>query len=322
MIVSMCRLACLFSFSIALLSSPLHALDKTAYGPQKILSSGIRKLQISGVRGKLRVIGRKAKFYSVQVKHSKGKRSEDWNLVIDRDGDALVFEVFNVAYGAKWRTLVREEHWPEFDVEVSGPSQPAIISWREGDLEINGWEAPVEASFLRGHFKANNVTGALTLQAVDARVDIVGQKGALELKGEKGRIELSRVDAPVNINWLTGDLNAIACAGRWVVALDQGSARIELKAGTLKAHGRSTKWQFHLRSPADVELISDSGPAQVHWEGGGVQLFLSTRSGKMKLPKDFAAQMRDGIQVVEKEIAPKPKGQVFVRTQSGDISWQ
>ncbi|NJM10149.1 MAG: hypothetical protein HC883_04540 [Bdellovibrionaceae bacterium] len=74
--------------------------------------------------------------------------------------------------------------------------------------------------------------------------------------------------------------------------------------------------------PSDITVITESGPVTVNWSGGGAKLHLSSASGSITVPKPFAAEMREGLKVVEAVSEKRPRGLVFVRTQSGNISWQ
>jgi hypothetical protein len=118
---------------------------KYTYPEQKLSANGIEKIEISGVKGAVKLVGRPGKVYRLKVRHSRGKKFEDWSLAIDRRESILVLEVSSAVYGAQWRKHVRQDQWPEFDVELSGPSVPATISWKEGQLEYSKWSNDLES---------------------------------------------------------------------------------------------------------------------------------------------------------------------------------
>jgi DUF4097 and DUF4098 domain-containing protein YvlB len=227
-----------------------------------------------------------------------------------------------VALGAQWRHLVREELWPEFDIELEGPSRPAIISWREGDLQIRNWKSEVEAAFLNGRFSAEGMGGALKLQAVDSQVRIKSHQGALSLKGEKGRVELAKIKGAINVNWLSGVVRGRDLDG--VIKLEVPSGTVELKnvQGKLSASGAGSLWDVQAAAPADVQVITTSGPVKIKWRGGGAKIYLSSVTGLIDVPKPLAIELRDGLKVVDGLKEKQPRGLVFVRTESGNISWQ
>ncbi len=299
--------------------------DKSVYPAQKVSASGIHEIQVSGVKGRLVLKGNSAKSYTIKVSHSKNKRFEDWSLSVDRQGEALVLEVFNVAMGPQWRHLVRAELWPEFDIEIEGPSVPALISWREGDLYIKAWKSDVEAAFLYGNFTATGMRGDLKLQAVDAQINIATHAGALNLKGEKGRVELAGINGAVDLNWVHGVLRGERIKGAMNFEMPGGNAQLKNLSGKVKANGGTSEWDLQANAPSDLEVTTDSGPVKIRW-GGGAKMFLTSSTGAIQVPKPFAVEMREGLKVVEASTAKRGRkngaGQVFVRTQSGRISWQ
>ncbi len=295
--------------------------DKFAYPPQKLNAAGIHAIKVSGVKGRLSIKGNGSKFFKIKVSHSKNKRFEDWSLSVERQGDALVLEVFNVALGAQWRSLVRAELWPEFDIEIEGPSVPAVVSWREGQLNFTNWKSDLEAAYLSGNFQASGMRGHLKLQAVDGRIRISDFQGTLNLKGEKGKVELSRIQGPVELSWLHGVLRGERLSGPLTLDLPSGNALLTQVSGKVKATGGSSEWDVAASAPSDIEVITDSGPVKIHWSGGA-KLFLTSASGAISVPKPYRVETRDGLRVVEAIKEKQPRGQVFVRTQSGKISWQ
>lgn len=314
--------------------------DKTTYPPQTLRAQGIKKLQITGVNGRLHLTARSGKFFTIQVKHSKGRRGEDWHLSVDRQGEALVFEVFNVATGAKWRSLVRKELWPQFDVEITGPSVPALISWRDGELRVKDWRAPVEATWLSGSVVVSEMRAPLNLQLAQARVEISKHSGRLDLRGESGRLVLNEIDGFADVHWLRGDVVAQkmkgggrieSTAGQWRLAklegawsakLGEGSAGLEAIGGIFKGEGAAASWEVKMPSIGEVEILSASGDVRVDALGPEGKIFLSSRDGKIIVPPSFAIEDRDGIKVVERGGAKSGRGQIFVRTQSGSITWR
>jgi hypothetical protein len=302
------------------LAVPAHA-DKFAYPPQKISAEGIQEIKISGVKGRLVLNGRSSKTYKIKVSHSKNKRFEDWSLSVDRQGDSLVLEVFNVALGSQWRHSVRAELYPEFDIELEGPAVPTVISWREGQMSVSRWDSDVEASYLNGKFEADRMHGNLKVQAGDGRLKISNFEGTMTLKGEKGRVELSSVKGKVDLNWLQGVLRGEDLGGTLNLELPSGNASLKGVTGKLKATGGNSEWMVEGTAPGDLEVVTDSGPVKIRWKGGA-KLFLTSNTGAISVPKPFAVETREGLKVVEGVREKNPRGQVFVRTQSGAISWQ
>lgn len=311
----------LFQLVLLNLVAQVAVADKFAYPPQKINAAGIHEIKVSGVKGRLTIKGNDSKVFKIKVSHSKNKRFEDWSLSVDRQGEALVLEVFNVALGPQWRSSVRAELWPEFDIDIEGPSVPAVVSWREGQLNFVNWKSDLEAAYLNGQFNASRMRGNLKLQAVDGQVKISDLEGRLTLKGEKGRVELSRVQGAVELSWVNGVLRGEKLSGPLTLDMPNGHARLSQLNGKVRVKGGSSEWDLAASAPSDIEVITDSGPVKIRWSGGA-KLFLTSASGAISVPKPFRAEVREGVKVVEAIKEKHPRGQVFVRTQSGKISWQ
>jgi hypothetical protein len=318
------------------------AAEKTSYPAHKLSAQGIGELRITGVKGRLNLRHRAGgKHFYIKVKHSKGKRSEDWHLSMERHGQALVLEVFNTELGREWRRQIRKELWPEFDIEVDGPAKPTVVAWREGRLEIKGWNQPLEISYLGGSLLTQNTSGTLKIQAGESNVTIDDHQGPLELKGERGQVQLKKARGALNVHWVSGSVRADSCSGQvtlessdadilvegasgeWNVKLADGHARFGKFGGKLKAEGQGTEWEARLLAPSDAEISSKSGAVKLEWLSGGVKLFLSSMKGEIKVPKSMTVEERSGVRVVEAEKATKqPRGNVFVKTETGTIIWR
>lgn len=308
----------LFSLLIA---HATHA-EMFSYPPQKIRSAGITSIKVSGVNGRIHFAESSGKNFVVKVKHSRGQKFEDWNLLVERQGKQLVLEVFNVAFGHQWRTQVRQELYPEFDIEIRGPAKPVVVGWRDGEISVEGWKSDVEASLLNGKVRTRATLGALKLQVGVADVAVREHKGLLEVKGEKGRLELAKLDGEVRANWLDGFVHAEDLVGQSHIDLPSGLARVEKLRGRLRGKGVSSEWDVRASAPLDLEVLNDSGPVRVKWIDGGAKLFLSTSTGEIRVSKPLRVEMREGLKVVEGMREKSPRGMVFVRTQSGRIEWQ
>lgn len=316
------------------------AESKHAYPPQTYSSKGIERLRAEGVRGTIIFKGRATKHFRVQVKHSKGRRFEDWHLVVERRRQTLHIEVFNVLYGVDWKRQIKRDLWPEFDIEIEGPSLPLQVSWREGRMGFQHWKAPVEGSFLSGQLDIAGGVGVMNLQVGD--VDVVakdfrgdfylkGERGAVDIADMRGRLFLSWLAGPVNLKNVRGEANmervdgkfiATQSSGKWSLNALHGSVFIREFAGELKGKGETASWIVTAQKGADVEIVSRSGPIDVHWLQGGAKVFLASKSGTLRAPKIFKIQDREGSRVIEGRKGLNPTGQLFVRTSTGSISFR
>ncbi|NJL24212.1 MAG: DUF4097 domain-containing protein [Calothrix sp. SM1_5_4] len=334
--MSMASLFSLFYlFSLVFTYWFVSAAERANYPAQRISASGVERIEIRGVRGKLRLRGKPGKAFYLGVAHSRGPKSDDWNLQVEKKGAVLVLEVFNTVLGPEWRQLVKEEQWPEFDLDLQGPSVPAVVSWRDGSLVISGWTAGVETSLLRGRVDILSSRGDFKLQAVNGEVLVREFKGTLSAKGERGPVRLSSVSAQVQLNWLSGkivadhfrgrlqvdsadgEVVARGARGEWKLNLHGGDVLLEDFEGRLQGKGESAAWSVHARGKADLEVVSEKGPVRIQWKGAGPEIFLTSKSGTILAP--YPVQDRDGYQVVERKRSGKTSGRVFVRTDSGDI---
>lgn len=307
-------------FTTLLLSHALYA-DKFAYSPQRISSQGITSLKVSGVKGRLIIREKPVKFYRIQVKHSKDKRYEDWNLSADRVHDALVLEVFNVSAGKQWQKMVQQDHWPEFDIELEGPSVPAVVAWRDGLVEIKGWNKSLELSFLNGKVDVLRTKGPLKLETVDAQVKVRQHQGELDLRGQKGSVELDAINAKTKVVWLNGTLKSDGLQGSYNVDWNSGALNLLGVDAVLKGTSSSAEWNIRAKAPSDINVNTASGGVKIQWDKGGVGYFLSSATGKLKVKLPCKVQARNGGEVCEGQKPGKPRGEVFVQSKTGLISW-
>lgn len=306
----------------------LEAKEKFAYAPQKLSLKDVRSIKISGVKGNLKLKGHKSTRHLIlKVQHSKGRRLEDWHLSAERRGSVLFLEVFNVAYGKQWKNLVREDQWPEFDIEIEAPALPMDVSWREGRIEIASWSGDLDLSLLKGSVMARSSIGTLNLHPVAADVSITNHLGAVSIRGESGDLQIRQVVGDINVNWLSGDLSFRNCRGKLRVETRSGHAVVAGLEGTLEAKGHSTQWDLTAAAPADVNIESITGPVNLLWSHGGAKVFLASQRGKIAYPvRNFLKSSdREGTRVVE-GVKPgankKMMGQVFVRSEAGTITWR
>ncbi len=314
--------------------------EKISYPVQRIRAAGIDAIQVIGVKGRLKFIGKQSPHFRLNVRHTKNKRSQDWYLSVDRRGSTLVLEVFNVAHGAQWRNHVKKDVWPEFDLELSGPPRPLTVSWREGDLRFEKWTAPVESSHLKGRLEARGGAGNWRLQTGKGDVKIENLAGHLDLQGESGQLVINGLKGDLQLRWMEGkiELNDIAgsgtvenhkadlrlntCRKEWRISQDGGSARVQNCSGILRADGKNTKWEITGTTSLNAEIKSETGPVRVRWPKGGAKVFLTSQSGGIL--GDSIAPILDpeGRKVATFQIGKKPSGRLFVQTDSGDIQFR
>lgn len=318
----------------------LHATNKFSYPPQAFPVEGVNQIRVEGVRGAVNFKEVPGRVFRVKVKHDKTDHSDDWHLVVERRQEVLHVEVFNVLFGADWESHVKKELWPEFDLEIEGPARPVILSWRDGQLQFNDWKAPVEASLLYGSVRVQGGGTRIHLQAVNADVQIMNYKGAIGLQGQRGpvrifdckgdiqlnwlsgKLELRKLDAKVHLESLSGHVRIAAAKGDWKVQNGAGQVEVSDFEGVLRAKGDSSLWKIAAGGSADLEVITQSGPVDVRWLAGGAKLFLTSNQGQIRVPRSLKIEDREGVPVVEGKKGRKPRGQLFVRTSSGSISFR
>jgi DUF4097 and DUF4098 domain-containing protein YvlB len=328
---------------LALILNTAQATEKYSYPVQKISIKNAHDIKIIGVKGHLKMRGvPHAKSLSLKVQHSKGRKFEDWHLSVDRRGNTIFLEVFNTAYGNQWRHEVREDLWPEFDIELEGASLPATVGWREGKLEFKNWNSPLEISFLKGEAQIRGGKGQLDLEPVDAKVSVQGHSGAVNIKGESGRVSLADNQGELALNWLNGNVRLENCRGELRVEtrtadvrvhngsgelslrMGQGHAQISGFDGIIDGKGDQAKWDLAARAPADLNITTSTGPVGVEWLKGGAKVFLTSTRGAIQFPSNrfLKSEDREGRHVVQGLKSAKTMGQVFIRTESGPISWR
>ncbi len=322
---------------LILLASFAHGA-KYSYPEQKILAKGIDKIEISGVKGAIQLSGRPDKVFRLKVKHSRGKKYEDWSLAVDRQGSKLVLEVSSALYGAQWRKHVRQDQWPEFDVELSGPSVPVMVSWKEGPLHYSKWGADIESSHLSGDVDVSEGVGNYTLQTGTGNVRVHKLAGELKLKGESGNVSIEQVTGAIQLSWLAGairlkdvtgggqlDLNEsqlkiASCRGQWSIQLARGQAEIDHCVGKLTASGQSAAWRLRASQELETEIKSAEGPVNLEWSPRvGARVFLTSNAGAIGGPRVQSKLDSEGRKVAEFTVGKRPFSPVFVKTESGAI---
>jgi hypothetical protein len=317
--------------------------EKYTYPVQKISTKGVRDIKIIGVRGRLKLHGiAHAKSLSLKVQHSQGRKFEDWHLSVERRGKTLLLEVFNVAYGREWKHQVKQELWPEFDIELEGMSLPTTVAWREGSLDFQNWDGNLEVSFLKGEARVSGGKGKISLEPVDAAVSVREHHGPLDIKGQQGRVSLVRDQGEIKLNWLSGNIFLDDCRGQIAVEsaaadvtvhggkgelalqMGRGEAKIMGFSGAVQGKGDQAKWELAASAPADVNITTGTGAVGVNWLTGGAKVFLTSTHGSIQFTKGKFLKVgdREGRRVVEGVKTAKSMGQVFIRTDSGQIRWR
>lgn len=311
------------------------------YPVQRISVTGIKDIQIVGVKGQVSLRGRKTRSLALKVKHSAAQKFEDWQLSVDRRDDTLYLEVINLVYGKAWRQQVKADLWPEFDIELEGPSLPTRVSWREGDLRFDQWNSSLDIGFLKGQVEVTGGQGSVTVEPLEANVKVSNRVGAVKVHGESGNLDFSNIRGALQVNWLKGKVAANRCTGsvqiesnegsvhvrggrgRLSVNLAEGNADIREFSGTILAKGEESSWKLKARAPTDISVSSQSGGVDVDWRGGA-RVFLTTTDGQLlkNPPLYMREQEDDGHRALSGTKLGKARGEVFVRTRSGAIFWR
>lgn len=320
------------------------AAGKVSYPSQEVSLKNVHQIQIIGVRGKLQVErnppGKRKDKMHMAVAHTKGRKAEDWLLSVERRGHTLFIEVFSTAFGRQWRRQVRQENWPEFDVEIAADTRPLVVSWNEGDLNFKNWNRDLDVTFLKGRARFLGGEGSLKLQAVQADVDVAGHKGAVAVQGQSGNLKVSESEGDIKLDWINGkmdfekmkgsltlnsgeaEIKARSVEGDWTLDLPKGSANLAGFSGVLKAGGGDSEWKIEPAPGADVSVVTDSGAVQVVRKPGRARIFLTSTTGEIKAPPELKSAVNEGVRVVEgidESIKGAKLGQVFVKTRSGAI---
>lgn len=332
----------MWSLIFALIACTAYGSDKFAYPPQKVSLRGIKNIQIIGVRGNLKMSGRpSAHAMTMKIRQSTGRKSDDWHLEVQKRKHTLVLEVFSVSYGKQWRKIVARDQWPEFDIELDGPARPTVVAWREGTLQFQNWNASLEISFLKGTTEVSGGQGAVNMHPVEAQVSVHDHYGDVNIQGDAGAVKLTRNFGTLELNWLRGAISIVNSRGNMRVEtqnsqfsvsggggnlnvhVEQGLARIASFLGHVDGRSGQAKWDLAESAPADVNVTTSTGPVGVHWKAGGAKVFLTSKRGPISFPASAFLRWddRNGDRIVEGERRSKPMGQVFVRTESGRITW-
>lgn len=313
-------------------SAATHA--KAHYPPQRLLAEGIRAIDISGVRGQVRVRGTSERHFELQVSHSD-KTSDDWSLLVERRGSRLVLEVTHATLGREWRRHLTSERWPEFDIALSGPARPLRLGWREGDVSFERWNANVDASVLHGRLRVNGGSRDYRLQQLDGGLSVGDFNGTLVARAERGPITLTRVRGRLTLNWLSGQVNAREVRadarlearaltgvitegdGTWRVHVDSGELVFDGFRGDLGASGETTRWRLRRMDPRHAKIVSRAGRVDVV-APGNLPTWLASVRGAINSP--YPVEAREGLRVAANARLAVGRARLIVRTESGAIS--
>ena len=311
---------------------------KVTYPPQRLSSAGVERIEITGVRGSLHLVGSTVPGFRLKVGHTKShQRADDWNLLVERRGTTLFLEVASTAYGKEWRRLLRQQNFPEFDISLEGPALPTRVSWQEGSLYFRDWQAPLETSLATGDIRLQGGSARQVLNSGRSRILVRHFNGDLEINGESGQVDLFQVQGALSLNWLRGpltltDVNAqtrletadglvhiVGGSGDWLLKALAGSVSLNEFGGHIRGQGQSTHWNVRGHSKCEIELVNAAGSVDVDWKSTA-KVFLTSISGVITSPYDV--QDRDGHRVASGRKGTKPLAQVFVRTETGDITFK
>ena len=247
------------------------ARPPVTYPAQIFSAKGVRRIVVSGARGRVVVRGRANANYSLKVGHvGQTHGQDDWGLSVERRGDTLVLEVFSTAIGREWATLLERdrsgtERWPTFDLELNGPAVPVVIGWREGEVDVAAWPAAIDATLLSGRVTVN-ATAKLNLQLGRGTAAITNVAGGARVLGENGRLTMDDVRGPSTVDWFSGSIelrgirgdlnlsandaavNAFDGGGIWALDVRRGRARVAGFSGVL--NGR----RYSLATRVDVAM--------------------------------------------------------------------
>ena len=273
------------------------------------------------------------------LQHNRNRTTAgDWNLSFEKRGATLFLEGTKLSFGRQWRRHIKEELWPEFDIELAGPPRPTVVSWREGRLVINNWNADFEASFLKGRADVIGGRGQLKLQQSEADLSVKGWHGPAFINGESGKVTVSEVKGDVTLSWLNGlirlnrcqgitkidssdsSLQVVGGSGEVHVNMPKGKALIDGFQGLVKASGVESEWTMAAGAPTDLNITTSAGSVRLKWKGGA-NVFLTSTGGSINGPELLKKSVREGRKVVQGALPGRAPGQVFVRTATGGIFW-
>ena len=265
----------------SLWSAAAGATTSGAYPDQVFRAAGIERVEISGVRGRVTLRGETSPNYRLRVRHSTAKMGADWGLSVERRGSTLVLEVYNVAWGAEWRRVLKRDQWPAFDIELIGPPKPAMVGWRDGAITAHFWRATLDASLVTGPIEIKNGAGRATLQASRGDVRVTNFNGDLRVRGEAGQLALDHVNGQGLVNWFGGSIHLAALRGRLTLeseraqvvgrtlegdfrfALTAGAVSLSDLGGRLRGRGQRTAWTVSPRPHARVAIRGGRGAVHV-----------------------------------------------------------
>jgi len=322
--------------AMILFNSPVNAAV-VSYPAQLLPSQGISHLDVTGVRGRVQLTGRKGRTYQLKVRHSS-KQTEDWNLSVERKGTRLVLQVENIGVDSVWRRLLQKDNWPEFEIELIGPSIPTTVGWRDGQIHVQNWQAPLEISLLKGHVSLRKGRGPLKVQVVSGELRIAQHNGDIEVRGDQGRVRLEQLEGNARVHWLNGniwgrslignlhlesnqgDVQLREGRGDWHLNVRAGQVQIEQQAGSLLGDGDSSQWNVRLKALSNVRLTSKSGAVHVQQSGlpnSHAKVFLSSLNGPLRSP--YRITETDGIRVSQ---GGEGRQRIYVATGSGAITYK
>lgn len=306
--------------------------DWAVYPAQKVAADGIKEILIRGVAGRVGVFHSLAPYFTVQVRHRKGQASQDWNLMVDRQRDQLLVEIFSV------RT--KEKVAPQFDVILKGPSQPLILGWRSGDIAVHDWHSSMSISSGFGSVQIAGCDGDLHLQL---------QSGQVQVHHAKGNVQLRVADAKVNVADVGGRVILNMAQGQAEFRDLRGGGELSLGRAELKASGMSGDWRL-VSEESGVRLLGLSGSLWGELEKGDLwvegapltylrvksqmapvtlkisanllsdsNVVLASEKGRISAPAHFHSRFENGMRFRESRAQRSPPNRLWVQTERAPI---
>lgn len=263
---------------------------------------------------------------------------DEWQLLMQRQGDQLEVHVKGPESKATWTELMRGSSWPKFYIEVSAPSMPLTLVWRKGNVRVENWNAPAKLSVQDGEVVVLNGDGDLQLIHQTGEVKAIARKGKIELESFSGKVLVDGGSGSLRVENFSGDStiknfegNLDWRANRGIGRVNGGRGKVDFQTekGSLVVtdykgglHGQSTQGAIsaELISPSQVRITTTEAPVTLKLMGSAAQVNLISDEGLISAPSFFERVSASTVKQVRGRLkSGSGEGSIYVKTASGAI---
>lgn len=335
----------IFLIGLLCFSSLLRA-EVINYNPLPVEVASGDQLRVRNFWGSIKLTNNeKAKQLLVKVKQDNPSQPpsfakslmDEWALSIQKDGSVIEVVVRSPQGKADWRQYLIQGGAPKFDIEIIGPSLPATLSTKKGNVSVAKWQHRLNINAQEGNVKVENGNGDLNVVAPSGEVLILTQlgnvgvdsfssqvkcrniKGRLRVENFGGETDVGQVEGPLEIYASKGGTKVNQAKGGLEFYNGEGNFKVENLEGALKGKADRGPFIADLLGEVEVRIQAKDAPITISAPNSGASLNLGTKDGSFSVPSYLSSYETSNLKMVQGRMRGGVKGQIYVRTENGNI---